>query len=111
MLEDYTKELRYCNFCPKLCHFTCPVAKVEFRETVTAAAKMTLINLIREKNLEINQERADVIYRCLGCLICRNYCDHETEVPRVMAAARKLVVESGFESEAMMLALSCMVML
>ncbi len=86
--EGFRREIEYCTYCPKLCRFSCPVARVECSETVTPTAKMTVLKLVRDGVLPFNDEVGELIYLCSGCLISRTYCEHDIEVYPPFEAAR-----------------------
>jgi len=85
----------YCAFCPKLCRFACPVATEEASETTTPWAKMTSLHHVAEGNLPLNEAHAASFYACTGCLRCRTFCDHDTEVAAALGAGRAEAVAHG----------------
>ena len=95
MFKEFNKEIEYCTYCPKLCRFACPAANADYHETSTPWGRQTLLHLIRSGKQELTRELGMAFYQCAYCLICREFCDHEIEVPRVMQAAREEVVKSN----------------
>jgi len=98
-LDDYRKEIEYCTYCPKMCRFSCPVAQVDRRETVTPTAKMTLLHLLKMGAVEWSREVVEPLYLCTGCLISRTFCDHGIEVFPPFVAAREEIVRRGVAPE------------
>lgn len=100
--KAYEREIEYCSYCPKMCRFACPVAKVTCSEASTPTGKMTILKLARDRALEFNQETAELMYQCSGCLLSRTYCEHNIEVIGAFEAARALAVEKGVAPERVM---------
>lgn len=99
MLKDFHKEIQYCTYCPKLCRFSCPVGNASSNETYTPWGRQTLLHLINQGTLEFNREAANAVYKCTTCLLCREFCDHEIEVPPVMHAARCAAVDQRLQPQ------------
>jgi len=99
-LDRFRKEIEYCTYCPKLCRFACPVANAERRETATPWGRQTMLHLVQSGAAALDAETTDLMYRCLSCLRCREFCDHEIEIPAVMRAARAAARDRGQEPEA-----------
>lgn len=99
MLDKFKKEITYCTFCPKMCRFACPVAEALDSETLTPSGKLTLLYLLQDKALELNEEMVEMFYKCTTCMACRTYCKHEIEVPQVLESARALAVREGVTLE------------
>lgn len=95
ILDEYRKETDYCTYCPKMCRFSCPVAETELRETVTPTGKQTIVHLVREGALELNEETTGIFFKCTGCLHCQVYCAHEIDVPRALESARTYAYSEG----------------
>jgi Fe-S oxidoreductase len=95
--QDERKATAYCTYCPKLCRHSCPVADVEKRETVIPQAKMQLLHHVRQREIALTTEVADVFYRCTGCNRQKTYCKHGTELEEPMFQARALAVQHGVE--------------
>jgi Fe-S oxidoreductase len=89
MLKRFHKEIEYCTYCPKLCRFSCPVGNASCNETFTPWGRQTLLHMVNEDALPWDREVGAAVYKCTTCLLCREFCDHEIEVPPVMLAARQ----------------------
>ncbi len=99
MLKRFHKEIEYCTYCPKLCRFSCPVGNASSNETYTPWGRQTLLHLIEQGTLEFNRETANTFYKCTTCMLCREFCDHDIEVPAVMQAVRKKAVEKNLHPQ------------
>lgn len=93
-LDEYSRQLANCTFCPKLCRFSCPVAQAEHSETVTPWFKMSLAQMVHQGGVDLDAGVGEVFLHCLGCLHCMEYCKHENNVPEVLMAARAVAHES-----------------
>lgn len=81
-----------CEFCPKLCHFACPVSEVTFREALTPWAKVSLAAVSGESP---EPSAALAFAGCTGCLRCQQHCAHHNDVPTTLYAARAAAVRAG----------------
>jgi len=99
MLKRFHKEIEYCTFCPKLCRFSCPVGNATGNETFTPWGRQTLLHLVGQGTLNWGREVAFSTYKCTTCMLCREYCDHEIEVPPVMLAARNKAVADKLQPQ------------
>lgn len=97
MFKKFNKEIEYCTYCPKMCRFSCPVANASCSETLTPWGRQSLLHLVAEGKQDFNREVALTVYNCLTCLLCREYCDHDLEIPPVMEAARHMAVQGQKE--------------
>lgn len=95
MLKVYGDALETCAFCPNLCLHSCPVSNAEKKSTLSPWAKMSLVQWVREGLVPLNQESADVLYKCTGCGACQSACLHKIDVPQVLFAARSEAQSRG----------------
>ena len=93
------KALDYCTFCPKMCRFSCPVAREEARETITPGAKMGFLRLVVNQQISLTEELGRTFYHCTGCLRCQHYCLHQIDVPAALTGGRSLVKQSNLVPE------------
>ena len=94
-LATHERALELCTYCPKMCRFACPVAEATGKESVTPWALMGLANYVRKGQVALTPEVARAFYDCTNCLLCREYCLHENDVPSALRAARALAVREG----------------
>lgn len=83
------KELEYCATCPKLCRFACPVANSEFRESVTPWGKVSMLYYLSKDFVAHTTENYDLMYHCTGCLLCREFCEHQISVADMLISGRR----------------------
>ena len=95
MLAEHESAITWCSFCPKLCRFACPVAHVEARETVTPQAKGVLLDRIRRGQSPLDEQAADVLYRCTGCDLHATACELGVRMSDVLFDARAEAVRAG----------------
>lgn len=95
MREEFDKQTAYCMYCPKLCRFSCCVATADNTEAVTPGAKMTLARLAEQGRAGWDGEVAPVFWKCASCLRCRTYCEHDSDVPRMLNKVRGESVMRG----------------
>jgi len=95
VLATHERALELCTYCPKMCRFACPVAEATGKESVTPWALMGLANYVRKGQVALTPEVARAFYDCTNCLLCREYCLHENDVPSALRAARALAVREG----------------
>jgi Fe-S oxidoreductase len=82
-----------------LCRFSCPVGNATNNETMTPWGRQTVLHLINQGTLAWNRETANAIFQCTPCMLCREHCDHEIEVPPVMLAARVQANRDGLQPQ------------
>jgi Fe-S oxidoreductase len=81
-----------CEFCPKMCRFSCPVSEVTGREALTPWGKVSLAALTMGRP---DESSAMAFAGCTGCHRCAVYCAHDNDVPAILYAARASAVRSG----------------
>ena len=84
-----------CEFCPKMCRFSCPVSEAEPREAFTPWGKASLAALTAVAGRAPESSAAAAFHACTGCLRCRSYCAHANDVPTMLFAARAASVRAG----------------
>ena len=90
--KDFEKEVEFCTYCPKLCHFSCPIGNITGREVDQPWGRQSILFLYLKGYLrEFDKESASLFYRCLSCLRCREYCEHEINIPEIMKAVREFI--------------------
>ncbi len=82
------KELEFCTTCPKLCRFACPVANAEYRESVTPWGKVSMLYYLSKNYVAHTTENYDLMYHCTGCLMCREFCEHQISVSDLLISGR-----------------------
>ncbi|MBI1909987.1 MAG: (Fe-S)-binding protein [Deltaproteobacteria bacterium] len=90
-----TKALENCTYCPKLCHYACPVAAVEGNETVTPWGLMSVMNLTRKGEIPFDQKTAALAYQCTHCGACTEACALGNPVPAALNHFRERAFAAG----------------
>jgi len=91
-VNDLHRAAELCEFCPKMCRFSCPVSEATSREALSPWGKVSLAAL---SGSAPERPAADAFAGCTGCLRCQLYCAHANDVPRVLYAARASSVRTG----------------
>lgn len=91
-MSDFTEDRNFCSFCPKMCHFSCPVAEEEKDETLTPWGKQQNAKLISEKIVPFNTQTALPAFKCVSCKISESFCEHEIPVVDSLQEMRELSV-------------------
>jgi Fe-S oxidoreductase len=82
------KAAELCEFCPKMCRFTCPASETAQREAWTPWGKVSLAALTVGTGRDPDASAALAFHACTGCLRCQEYCAHKQDVPTLLYAAR-----------------------
>src|SRR5437868_14269887 len=91
-MNDLRRAAELCEFCPKMCRFSCPVSEVSFREAWTPWGKVSLAAL---SGRAPEPSAALAFGACSGCLRCQTYCAHANDVPAVLYSARATAIRAG----------------
>jgi len=91
-VSDLRRAAELCEFCPKMCRFSCPVSEATSREALSPWGKVSLAALC---GAAPQPPAAEAFAGCTGCLRCQVYCAHANDVPRVLYAARASSVRAG----------------
>lgn len=100
LLDERTKELETCGYCPKLCRAACPVSNAEPRDTLTPWGKMSLAWFASRGDVPADRAHASVAWACTGCHNCRENCDHGNPVADTLADARGDFFAAGVAPDA-----------
>ena len=93
-MHSIEESRNYCSYCPKMCHFSCPVAQTEKNENYAPALKQQTAKFTAEKKLPMNAEHALSAYKCLTCRASEEYCDHHIVVADSLQEARERAVKA-----------------
>ena len=61
--------------------------------------KMTMLNMVESGRRPADADDCAVCYKCLGCLLCRSFCNHEISVPGALVAGRAIARDRGVAPE------------
>jgi Fe-S oxidoreductase len=92
--------LETCVYCPKLCRAACPVANVSASETLTPWGKMSLSYFAYRGDVSVDHSHALPAWACTRCNACRERCEHDNDVARVLTTAREAFFDAGVAPEA-----------
>lgn len=84
-----------CAFCPKACHFACPVAEATHSETLSTWGKMSAAHLTERSAHPPDEDTASALHACTGCLRCTEVCKLRNEVAPALFAARAATISAG----------------
>ncbi len=74
MAEVNMEQLLNCALCPNMCRCECPVLQVTGREAVAPAGKARISALVRENQLDWDEDMLEAASNCLGCRGCTIHC-------------------------------------
>ena len=96
LLEEGAEGIYKCYQCGK-CTSICPWFQVGFYDfpvyRFSLEAAMGMVASSEDKD-ELAKE-IDKIYRCVGCEACVDQCPHGIDTPKILRAARRLLVDFG----------------
>ncbi len=78
----------YCSYCPKMCHFSCPVSIGSGKETLAPGWIMSIWRDL-ERGILPWKEGWKILYGCSGCRQCYSYCLHGHSLPDALEVARQ----------------------
>ncbi|QQR89198.1 MAG: (Fe-S)-binding protein [Myxococcales bacterium] len=94
MLAKFARDFTYCNYCPKLCSYSCPVSTVEGNESLSPWALMRSAGRALESETLPSEETQAAWYACTGCMRCTEHCRHGNAVPAALYTAREQSLKS-----------------
>ncbi len=94
LTESSKKTADYCTYCPKMCHFSCPVSGAEKNEAYTPWGKQQTAKLVEDGKIPLNEENALSAYKCLTCRGSENFCRHDIVVADSLHELREKAVLS-----------------
>lgn len=68
------EQLLNCALCPNMCRCECPILQVTGREAVAPAGKARITALVRENQLDWDEDMLEAASNCLGCRGCTIHC-------------------------------------
>jgi Fe-S oxidoreductase len=83
-----------CRFC-WMCRHMCPVGFVTHRETHTPHAWALTVESVKRRQLQWNDETAEVMYACADCGLCQSHCATDQPLPDAIALAREAIIAGG----------------
>lgn len=92
--KKYKEQIERCSRCG-FCQAVCPVFGATLRPAYNARGKMLLAKEVLEGRLEITDELIETIFQCTTCASCANNCPSGVEVPEIIKAFRRDMVNVG----------------
>ncbi len=102
LIEEGAEDIYKCYQCGK-CSSICPWFQVGIYDfPVFRFSLETTLGMVAssEDKDELAQE-VDKIYRCVGCEACVDQCPHGINIPNILRAARRLLVDFGSYPDAL----------
>lgn len=91
---NWENSVDMCFYCPKMCHFACPVCVASGDEAYSPGRLMSMFKLANEGTFSFEKGAAS-FFACSGCYHCQRYCLHGNDVPGVMFLARQRAFQLG----------------
>ena len=92
--KKYKEQIERCSRCG-FCQAVCPVFGATLRPAYNARGKMLLAKEVLEGRLEITDDLIETIFQCTTCASCANSCPSGVEVPEIIKAFRRDMVNVG----------------
>lgn len=89
----------YCTFCPKMCHFACPIADLKRSETLSPWGKQQVARMVDAGQMPLSREAAALAYECLTCGRSQSACDHQISDSESLLALRAQSVRKRLAPE------------
>ncbi len=89
------KRFLTCMYCPNLCLDRCPVVAATGDITYAPFAKMSLAGLLDSGLVFADRTNALVVYQCIACMACTEYCEHNVDVADALLNTRQELVKKG----------------
>ena len=90
----FRDQIQKCSRCG-FCRAVCPVFGATQRPALNARGKMLLLKEILEGKLELSGELVESLFQCTTCAACAQQCPSGVEVPEIIKAVRKDMVNLG----------------
>jgi Fe-S oxidoreductase len=92
--KAYKEQIERCSRCG-FCQAHCPVFGATLRPAYNARGKMLLAKEVLEGRLELTDELIETIFQCTTCASCATNCPSGVEVPEIIKAFRRDMVNVG----------------
>ena len=93
--KDVIHNCRYCL----MCRHTCTVASFTKNESDTPRAKALNLWTVLEKMRSYSLDDANIFFNCIDCNKCKEHCVSDYDVPAMVKAARRDLVEGDIIPE------------
>jgi Fe-S oxidoreductase len=92
--EKFRDQILKCSNCG-FCQAHCPVFGLTLRPSYNARGKMLVLKEVMEGNVGLNEELIETLFQCTTCASCRVNCPSGVDVPEIIKAVRKDMVDLG----------------
>jgi Fe-S oxidoreductase len=89
--KDFHDLIIRCNNCG-LCGSVCPIFKTTRRSALSARGKMIILQDILEGRQEVCDDLVESLFQCTTCAACSTLCPAGVDVPEILKAVRKDMV-------------------
>ncbi|MEM3549666.1 MAG: (Fe-S)-binding protein [Candidatus Bathyarchaeia archaeon] len=93
-LETVKPVIMECVSCG-LCRANCPMLEDVKLESATARGKLIICYSLLTGNLQLSAKVAERLFQCTACKACTEVCFSMLDIPKVVEAARSVLVEKG----------------
>jgi heterodisulfide reductase subunit D len=92
--EKFRDQILKCSNCG-FCQAACPVFGLTLRPSYNARGKMLVLKEVMEGNIGLNEELIETLFQCTTCASCKVNCPSGVDVPEIIKAVRKDMVDLG----------------
>ncbi|MHA1311703.1 MAG: (Fe-S)-binding protein [Candidatus Helarchaeota archaeon] len=89
--------IEVCSTCMKMCRDVCPTAIATSSESFTPYIRTLMVNLNLKNIRSYDENSLDIIFSCLTCNLCNEYCLPEVGVEELITISRTDIVRSGID--------------
>lgn len=90
----YRNQILQCSRCG-FCQAVCPVYGTTLRPSYNARGKMLLLKEVMDRQIAMNDELIETLFRCTTCAHCQEDCPSGVNVPEIIVQARRDMVHIG----------------
>ena len=92
--RKYRDQVLKCSRCG-FCQAVCPVFGATLRPAYNARGKMLVLKEVMDGKIELNDELIETLFQCTTCASCAESCPSGVNVPEIIKAVRKDMVNIG----------------
>ncbi len=92
--RKYRDQVLKCSRCG-FCQAVCPVYGATLRPAYNARGKMLLLKEVMEGRIDLGDELIETLFQCTTCASCAESCPSGVNVPEIIKAVRKDMVNIG----------------
>jgi Fe-S oxidoreductase len=92
--EKFRDQILKCSNCG-FCQAFCPVFGLTLRPSYNARGKMLVLKEVMEGHVALSEPLIETLFQCTTCASCRVNCPSGVDVPEIIKAVRKDMVDLG----------------